>query len=70
VLRQHATQRLDIEGGFSGREIDARDSFGLGEAALQSDHKREILPHPGGGTGWAAARRRVASAFGNCFESA
>ncbi len=46
AVRQHLPQIGDIGGGFVGRQIGAGDVLGLGEAALQADHKREVLPHP------------------------
>ena len=46
AVRQHLPQIGDIGGGFVRRQIGARDGLGLGEAALQADHEREVLPHP------------------------
>ena len=43
--RQHVAQISDIGRGLVGRQIGLRDGLGLGEAALQADDQREVLPH-------------------------
>ena len=44
-MREHLPEIGDVGGGLVGRQIGARNGFGLGETALQPDHEREVLPH-------------------------
>ena len=69
-MREHLLQIGGIGGRLVGRQIGARDALGLGEAALQADHKREVLPHPRIDRMLRRARRSVASASRRFFDSA
>ena len=43
--RQQPLQLRDIGGRLLGRQVGLRDLFGLGDAALQANHQRQIGPH-------------------------
>ena len=46
LAAQHLPQIGDVCRRLVGRQIGFHDGLGLGKAALQADHQREVLPHP------------------------
>ncbi len=71
LARQHLPQIGDIGGGLIGRQVGARDLFGLGKAALQADHQSADSAARADRPAAAPRRARsVASASFRSFDSA
>ena len=47
AMGEHLLQISGIGGGFVRWQVGTGDVFSFGEAALQADDKREVLPYPG-----------------------
>ena len=59
-MGEHLLQISGVGGGLVRGQVGAGDAFSFGEAALQADDKREVLPYPRSRS-HASSRRRAAS---------